>query len=153
MASLISRDIRLDSALLHSAKAKTMITLSEIIQGDHAIDEATRAELLAAIATRGKNKGLVRASCPAGDKIGTVGWRALMSVLAPTRVGMLALMLMNEDERELFHKCDKFAEFYRFAINACGQHQLQFNMWAMRFDPDTAMTTIEPKVREAMATR
>jgi hypothetical protein len=118
--------------------------LTDIISRDKDIDEETRAELLAAIASKGKNKDLVRASKPKGK--GSIGWTALMSVLAPQRAGFMALIMASGDEKTLFDKCDKFAEFWRGPINAIGQRPYQFNLWAHRYDPDKYMQVMVPKI-------
>ena len=70
------------------------------------IPAADKAQLLTAVAKSGKYKGSLRETKPRENP---AAWYALVSTLAPSRVGVSSLMMMmvmDDSEREEFNRID-----------------------------------------------
>ena len=60
-----------------------------------------------AIASRGKNKGQLKAKCPPMNTPESAVWLAMMSHVNPYKVGFGQMMFMDKDNRELFDAVDR----------------------------------------------
>ena len=105
----------------------------------HSADILTAEEhrvLSSALSSRGKYAGNLRSSAPA-DPAGRGAWRALMINCAPARIGIGALMMASDDEREAF---EHYEDLITRALH--GREQivlgvlmpLRFNALAYRYE-------------------
>ena len=63
-----------------------------------------------AIATRGRNKGLLKAKCPKMGTDGAVMWNALAMYANPYKVGLGHIMYASMTDQEFYHACEQFAQ-------------------------------------------
>lgn len=77
---------------------------AELIQAWPGLNDDDRALLGSVVSSRGKWKGYVLANAPAAgrDSKRCAAWQAIMAELAPARVGVYTLMIMDDDSKALF---------------------------------------------------
>lgn len=107
--------------------------------------QETKDILKGAIATRGKNKGYVKASPGSSEHL---VWNLLISRLAPARVTIASLMLNAKSEE--FVKLDKELDtwpLFTFALNAC-EPAFRWNLWAHRYDREKAQRIVRRELEK-----
>lgn len=55
-----------------------------------------------ALASRGKNKGMLKAKCPPMGTLEAVVWQAITSIANPYKVGFMHLFFMSEEHKEVY---------------------------------------------------
>ena len=66
------------------------------------LKEKIKVGLKDAIASKGKNKGMLKAKCPPMNTYGSAVWQGIMSVSNPYKVGLGHMMFMDDDKREVY---------------------------------------------------
>lgn len=114
----------------------------ELIEIWPSFTDAERAALLQAVSTRGKNKGYLLASSPAGSA-GTkyVAWQVLVSNVAPARVSLWGLISGNGSA--LFSELDSKVStaLFRTALNAV-EPACRWNLWHLNHDRDQILENL-----------
>jgi hypothetical protein len=70
-----------------------------------------------AIVSRGKRKGMLKATCPPMGTYGSAVWQAIMFYSNPFKIGMGHYLLMTDDVRELYNyviDCGKIIDLSTF---------------------------------------
>jgi hypothetical protein len=96
------------------------------------IDQADKDTLLQAIATRGKNKGYLKADAPGTN----IGWQYLIGLIAPARLKTFSIMLNNvgpDSFDDLDEKLKPMEPVIRFFINGT-EPAFRWNLAAHRYD-------------------
>ncbi len=65
------------------------------------------AAIDAAKATRGKNKGMLKASCPPMGTDAAAAWQALMGHANPYKISIGQIMLFSDRQRAIYHAIDE----------------------------------------------
>ena len=74
-----------------------------------------------AIASRGKNKGLLKAKCPPINTLGAAVWNAIQNYSNPYKVGFGHLMFMRGETKEVYNHvvdCGKRVDLSKFDKDA-----------------------------------
>jgi hypothetical protein len=70
-----------------------------------------------AIATRGKNKGQLKAKCPPVNTPAAAAWLAMMSIANPYKVGMAQMLFMDADNRKVYEAVKSACEKVDQVVN------------------------------------
>lgn len=130
------------------------MTLSEYIRNGLGRDETLTAamadELLAAIASRGKNKGRIKSSLPARGKIGRLGWNAIFVTINDQRCALwsIAFEVRSDGTIELWENLVSWCKRNETALNLLGTKPYQFNTWDHNNDRDRADATTHAYVMD-----
>ena len=73
------------------------------------LNERLHNALDAAIAQRGRNKGMLKAKCPPMGTDGAIMWTALMMYANPYKVGMVQALVGGVSDPDFKAECDEFA--------------------------------------------
>lgn len=116
------------------------MTLTEYINNDPRLNAEQRAELLGSVASRGKNKGRIKASLPARGKTGRIAWNCVMLTIAPVRAAVWSLMweIRTDGTRELFDRLESWCKANELALQVYGTRPMQFSLWDYHNDRDIA---------------
>ena len=120
------------------------MTLSEYIRNalgrDLSLTVPMANELLAAVASRGKNKTRIRSSLPSRGKPGRLAWNAIMLTLAPARAAVWSVMfeIRTDGTAELWKSLVSWVERNETALQLLGTRPFQFNLWDHHNDRDRA---------------
>jgi hypothetical protein len=68
------------------------------------------AAIDAAIVSRGKNKGRLKAACPPMGTDAAAAWQAMMGHANPYKIGMGHIMFFTERQRDIYNAIDKALE-------------------------------------------
>jgi len=68
--------------------------------------EVCIAAIDAAKVSRGKNKGMLKATCPPMGTDGAAAWQALMGYANPYKIGMGHLMFFSDRQRAIYRAID-----------------------------------------------
>jgi hypothetical protein len=66
------------------------------------LKEKIKVGLKDAIASKGKNKGMLKAKCPPMNTYGSAVWQGIMSVSNPYKVGLGHMLFMDSDKMEVY---------------------------------------------------
>jgi len=69
-----------------------------------------------AIASKGKNKGMLKAKCPPMGTDGAVMWQACMLIANPYKASIFNIMFSTGLDREFWQACDQFAQSRKGAM-------------------------------------
>ena len=64
------------------------------------------AAINAAKASRGKKKGMLKATCPPMGTDAAAAWQALMGYANPYKIGMGHIMFFSDRQRAIYHAID-----------------------------------------------
>ena len=62
--------------------------------------------IIAATVSRGPRKGMLLASCPATRSDAAAAWQAITAHANPYKMGIMTLILMSSDQREIYNAVD-----------------------------------------------
>ena len=62
--------------------------------------------IIAATVSRGPRKGMLLASCPAMQRDAAAAWQAITAHANPYKMGIMTLILMSSDQREIYNAVD-----------------------------------------------
>lgn len=116
-----------------------MTTIEQIIENTN-LSSAAQTELKNAFTSRGKRKGLIKKSTPAGGKPGHIAWQCVIGVVAPVRLSHASiigsLLFRDDDVRALYDELESWVESpsVKAWLNARGQRPFEFNLYAHRYD-------------------
>ena len=68
------------------------------------------AAIDAAIVSRGKNKGMLKANCPKFDTNGAAAWQAIALKANPFKVGIYTIAMFDDRQRAIFDAVNKAIE-------------------------------------------
>ena len=120
---------------------ETELTLTEWIADDPRLNETERAEMLAIVPTRGKNKGRLRSSLPAQGKRGRIAYNAAMLAICPQRAAIWSMMFEVREPaaRALWDSLTDYCASNELALQVLGTRPYQFSLWAHHYDRDRCL--------------
>ena len=68
------------------------------------------AAIDAAIVSRGKSKGVLKANCPKSDSDGAAAWQAIALQANPFKVGIYTIAMFDDRQRAIFDAVTKAIE-------------------------------------------
>lgn len=121
------------------------------------LTESDVAAIHMAITTRGKRKGLILKSGPSWDKRpeARFAWEALMANIAPARASLWSLMFelprASEEINAMHARVDKWAEGLIPLLSATLQSPMEFNLAALRQDPEAVVAAYDRQLDTLLA--
>jgi len=115
----------------------------ELIRSWPGLEPELRDLLRSVVSTRGKWKGYILASAPPSrDAKRCAAWQAIMGELAPARVGVYTLMMMDEDARAIYNRLERVLRGdLGFALRVY-EPPFRWSLAAMHFDTEAARASI-----------
>jgi hypothetical protein len=111
-------------------------------------------------ATRGPRKGKLLSSAPSGrkDPSRAAAWQAIISAIAPARLGIGTLLFMPAESRATFRRIEQWssARLVMSALNSYGQNPCEFNLFHLNYEPAPAgkfTARLQAAITEYLATR
>jgi hypothetical protein len=71
-----------------------------------------------AIASKGKNKGSLKAKCPPIDTPGAAAWNAIQFYANCYKVGMCHIWFMSDDNRAIYNTIVKFIGIHKIDVRS-----------------------------------
>jgi len=103
------------------------------------LEESDRELIRGCFVTRGPRKGLILASAPSGrtDPRRAAAWQALISAIAPARLGFGTLFFMPAEARAVFNRIEAWSSIRTVvrALNDYAQRPCEFNLHHYHVDP------------------
>lgn len=82
-----------------------------------------------AIATRGKNKGLLKAQCPKAGTDGAIMWQACMIYANPYKSSLFSAMFGHLKDPDFFQACKAFAESRANVLRHLDRDRVALTKW------------------------
>jgi hypothetical protein len=127
------------------------LTTQTLLESWPSLADDVRAELLSAVATRGKWQGYLPENAPK-DPARAIAWQALVSWLAPNRASVVSLMIALDHHRRRYDQLDRVIEAVGLplALNAV-EPEMRWNLWAYHNNRDAVLGVIARNLPEETA--
>ena len=109
----------------------------ELITAIDAINEADTALFHSALATRGKNKGMLKAKAPKWGTPAWVAWQALVMEVAPFRASVGGLMMLDGEQKDEWTRLSNLMDKVGMSVLlVLSEPQMRWNLREMQWRDD-----------------
>lgn len=109
----------------------------ELITAIEAFNEADTALFHSALATRGKNKGMLKAKAPKQGTDAWLAWQVLVMEVAPMRASIGGIMLLDTEKSDEWHRLSALMDKVGMSVLlVLSEPQMRWNLREMQWRDD-----------------